>query len=383
MTAVAGAGVGAGVLEATKTPTEQGAEGEVLLKGCEAIAEAAIRSGIDAYFAYPITPQTDIPEYMAEKLPKLGKTYTQANSEVSAINMVYGAAGAGLRCMTSSSSPGISLKQEGISYIAGAELPCLIVNVMRGGPGLGTVYGSQEDYWQSVKGGGHGGYRLPVMAPATVQECADLTMLCVRLADLYRTPTLLCLDGTLGQMWENLPFSRFDERGLPSKDWATTGRKGGRKGNLVNSIIIEPPELEAHNRALHAKYALIADREQRWESYQADDADEIIVAFGLTGRIGRSAVDLMREAGRKVGLLRPISLFPFPVRGFAPLVKRSRRWLVVEMNAGQMVEDVKQTLFDLGRVDPVRFYGRQGGVIPTPEEIAEVVEREFPEGGAR
>jgi len=376
---------GAGVLEAAKgTGAAQAApEGEVLLKGCEAIAEAAIRSGIDAYFAYPITPQTDIPEYMAEHLPKLGKTYTQANSEVSAINMVYGAAGAGLRCMTSSSSPGISLKQEGISYIAGAELPCLIVNVMRGGPGLGTVYGSQEDYWQSVKGGGHGGYRMPVLAPATVQECADLTMLCVRLADLYRTPTLLCLDGTLGQMWENLRFSTFDESGLPPKDWATTGRKGGRKANLVNSIIIEPPELEAHNRALHAKYAVMSEREQRWESYRTDDADEIVVAFGLAGRIGRTAVDLMRAAGRKVGLLRPISLFPFPVKGFAPLTTRARRWLVVEMNAGQMVEDVKQALFDLGRLDPVKFYGRQGGVIPTPEEIAEVVEREFPKGGAR
>jgi 2-oxoglutarate/2-oxoacid ferredoxin oxidoreductase subunit alpha len=372
----------AGVLEAAKG-TEHGSEGEVLLKGCEAIAEAAIRSGIDAYFAYPITPQTDIPEYMAEHLPPLGKTYTQANSEISAINMVYGAAGAGRRCMTSSSSPGISLKQEGISYIAGAELPCFIVNVMRGGPGLGTVYGSQEDYWQSVKGGGHGGYRMPVMAPATVQECADLTMLCIRLADLYRTPTLLCLDGTLGQMWENLTFSKFDESGLPPKDWATTGRKGGRKANLVNSIIIEPPELEAHNRALHARYAVITEREQRWEAYQTADADEVVVAFGLAGRIARTAVDLMRAAGRKVGLLRPISLFPFPVKGFVPLVARSRRYLVVEMNAGQMVEDVKGTLFDLGRVDPVRFYGRQGGVIPTPEEIAEVVEREFPKGGAR
>jgi 2-oxoglutarate ferredoxin oxidoreductase subunit alpha len=375
---------GAGVLEATeRAGAGPAAEGELLLKGCEAIAEAAIRSGIDAYFAYPITPQTDIPEYMAEHLPKIGKTYTQANSEISAINMVYGAAGAGLRCMTSSSSPGISLKQEGISYIAGAELPCLIVNVMRGGPGLGTVYGSQEDYWQSVKGGGHGGYRMPVMAPATVQECADLTMLCIRLADLYRTPALLCLDGTLGQMWENLTFSTFDESGLPPKDWATTGRKGGRKANLVNSIIIEPPELEAHNRQAHARYALMAEREQRWEAYRTEDADEVIVAFGLAGRIARTAVEQLRAAGRKAGLLRPISLFPFPVRAFEALGDRPRRYLVVEMNAGQMVEDVKHTLFDLGRVEPVRFHGRQGGVIPTPEEIAEVYEREFPKGGAR
>jgi 2-oxoglutarate ferredoxin oxidoreductase subunit alpha len=374
----------AAVLEAKRRAgVERAAEGEVLLKGCEAIAEAAIRSGIDAYFAYPITPQTDIPEYMAEKLPKLGKTYTQANSEISAINMVYGAAGAGLRCMTSSSSPGISLKQEGISYIAGAELPCFIVNVMRGGPGLGTVYGSQEDYWQSVKGGGHGGYRMPVMAPATVQECADLTMLCIRLADLYRTPTLLCLDGTLGQMWENLTFSQFDESGLPPKAWATTGRKGGRPANLVNSIIIEPPELEAHNRMLHARYAQIAQREQRWEEYQADDAEVIIVAFGLAGRIAKTGVDQLRSAGRKVGLVRPISLFPFPVDGLRALVGRPRKWLVVEMNAGQMVEDVKGSLFDLGRIDPVKFYGRQGGVIPTPDEIAAVVEREFPKGGAR
>jgi 2-oxoglutarate ferredoxin oxidoreductase subunit alpha len=374
---------GVGVLEAAKDAAAPAVEEPVLLKGCEAIAEAAIRAGVDAYFAYPITPQTDIPEYLAEHLPPLGKTFTQANSEISAINMVYGAAGAGLRVMTSSSSPGISLKQEGISYIAGAELPCVIVNVMRGGPGLGTVYGSQEDYWQSVKGGGHGGYRMPVMAPATVQECADLTMLLFRLADLYRTPTLLCADGTLGQMWENVRFHPRDDSDLPPKDWATTGTRGRRKANLVNSIIIEPPELEAHNRALHAKYALIAEREQRWESYAAEDADLVIVAFGLTGRIARTAVDALRAAGRKVGLLRPISLFPFPVEGFRPLSKRLRRYLVIEMNAGQMVEDVKRTLFDLGCLDPVSFYGRQGGVIPTPEEIVGVVVREFTQGGAR
>jgi 2-oxoglutarate ferredoxin oxidoreductase subunit alpha len=373
---------GVGVLEAAKD-AEAAAEGPVLFKGCDAIAEAAIRSGMDAYFAYPITPQTDIPEYLAEHLPPLGKTFTQANSEISAINMVYGAAGAGLRVMTSSSSPGISLKQEGISYIAGAELPCVIVNVMRGGPGLGTVYGSQEDYWQSVKGGGHGGYRMPVLAPATVQECADLTMLCFRLADLYRTPTLLCLDGTLGQMWENVRFKPRDDSGLPSKDWATTGTRGVRKPNLVNSIIIEPLELEAHNRMLHAKYARMEQEEQRWESFATEDADLVIVAFGLAGRIAHTAVEALRKTGRKVGLLRPISLFPFPIDGFRPLSKRLRRYLVVEMNAGQMVEDVKRTLFDLQCLDPVSFYGRQGGVIPTPEEIAEVVVREFTQGGAR
>ncbi len=376
------AGAGVGVLEAAQGAHAPADEGPVLFKGCEAIAEAAIRSGMDAYFAYPITPQTDIPEYLAEHMPPLGKTFTQANSEISAINMVYGAAGAGLRVMTSSSSPGISLKQEGISYIAGAELPCVIVNVMRGGPGLGTVYGSQEDYWQSVKGGGHGGYRMPVLAPATVQECADLTMLCFRLADLYRTPTLLCLDGTLGQMWENLQFKPRDDSGLPPKDWATTGTRG-RKPNLVNSIIIEPPELEAHNRSLHEKYARIAAREQRWEAVAVDDADLVIVAFGLTGRIAHTAVDLLRRKNRKVGLLRPISLFPFPTEGFRPLSKKLRRYLVVEMNAGQMVEDVKRTLFDLGCLDPVSFYGRQGGVIPTPEEIADVVMHEFTQGGAR
>ena len=374
---------GSGVLEASRQTGAGDAGGEeMLLKGCEAIAEAAIRSGLDAYFAYPITPQTDIPEYLAERLPRLGKTFTQANSEISAINMVYGAAGAGLRVMTSSSSPGISLKQEGISYIAGAELPCVIVNVMRGGPGLGTVYGSQEDYWQSVKGGGHGGYRMPVLAPATVQECADLTMLSFRLAEVYRNPALLCLDGTLGQMWENVRFSKFDDSGLPPKTWATTGARG-RKPNLINSIIIEPTELEAHNRSLHAKYAQMAQREQRWEEYLGEDAELVIVAFGLTGRIARTAVDLLRAAGRKVGLIRPISLFPFPVDGFRPLVKRPRRYLVVEMNAGQMVEDVKRSLFDLGRIDPVFFYGRQGGVIPTPDELAEVAERELAQRGAR
>ena len=377
------AGAGVGVLDAAKDAAAPTDEGPVLLKGCDAIAEAAIRSGVDAYFAYPITPQTDIPEYLAEHLPPLGKTFTQANSEISAINMVYGAAGAGLRVMTSSSSPGISLKQEGISYIAGAELPCVIVNVMRGGPGLGTVYGSQEDYWQSVKGGGHGGYRMPVMAPATVQECADLTMLCFRLADLYRTPTLLCLDGTLGQMWENVRFKPMDNSGLPPKDWTTTGTRGARKPNLVNSIIIEPPELEAHNQVLHAKAAKMEREEQRWESVATEDADLVIVAFGLTGRIARTAVEALRKAGRKVGLLRPISLFPFPTDGFRPLVKKRRRYLVVEMNAGQMVEDVKRTLYDLQCLDPVSFYGRQGGVIPTPEEIADVVAREYAQGGAR
>ncbi len=377
------AGAGVGVLEAAKPGAGAPAAQEaVLLKGCEAIAEAAIRSGLDAYFAYPITPQTDIPEYLAERLPPLGKTFTQANSEISAINMVYGAAGAGLRVMTSSSSPGISLKQEGISYIAGAELPCVIVNVMRGGPGLGTVYGSQEDYWQSVKGGGHGGYRMPVLAPATVQECADLTMLCFRLADLYRTPTLLCLDGTLGQMWENVQFKPRDDSGLPAKTWATTGAKG-RKANLVNSIIIEPPELEAHNRLLHAKAARMVQEEQRWEAYRTEDAELVIVAFGLAGRIAKTSVDALRAAGKKVGVLRPISLFPFPVDGFRPLAKKLRRYLVVEMNAGQMVEDVKRTLYDLSCLDPVSFYGRQGGVIPTPDEIAEVVVREFAQGGAR
>ncbi len=284
--------------------------------------------------------------------------------------------------MTSSSSPGISLKQEGISYIAGAELPCVIVNVMRGGPGLGTVYGSQEDYWQSVKGGGHGGYRMPVLAPATVQECADLTMRCFRLADLYRSPTLLCLDGTLGQMWENVRFPARDDSGLPPKTWATTGARG-RKGNLINSIIIEPPELEAHNRALQEKFARMERDEQLWETYRVDDADLVVVAFGLAGRIARTAVETVRAAGRKVGLLRPISLFPFPVNAFRPLAKRLRRYLVVEMNAGQMVEDVKRTLYDLSCLDPVSFYGRQGGVIPTPDEIAQVIAREFAQGGAR
>ncbi len=377
------AGAGVGVREAAKRGAGAPAGGEsVLLKGCEAIAEAAIRSGLDAYFAYPITPQTDIPEYLAERLPPLGKTFTQANSEISAINMVYGAAGAGLRVMTSSSSPGISLKQEGISYIAGAELPCVIVNVMRGGPGLGTVYGSQEDYWQSVKGGGHGGYRMPVLAPATVQECADLTMLCFRLADLYRTPALLCLDGTLGQMWENVQFKPRDDSGLPPKTWATTGAKG-RKAVLVNSIIIEPPELEAHNRGLHAKAARMEQEEQRWEAYHTEDAELVIVAFGLAGRIAKTSVDALRATGKKVGVLRPISLFPFPVDGFRPLTKKLRRYLVVEMNAGQMIEDVKRTLYDLSCLDPVSFYGRQGGVIPTPDEIADVVRREFAQGGAR
>ncbi len=344
-----------------------------LMKGNEALAEAAIRADIDAYFGYPITPQSEVIEYLMREVPnrKDKKTVVlQAESEVASINMVYGAAGAGARVMTSSSSPGISLMQEGISYIASAQLPCLIVNVVRGGPGLGTIQPSQGDYFQATKGGGHGDYHLIVLAPASVQEMADFVFDAFRLAEKYRNPAMILADGALGQMMEKVILP--PDGGLPKnpKPWATTGKTKDRDHNIITSLFIQPEEMEKVNLQLQKKYAEM-QREVRWEEFQTDDAEILLVAFGLSARICQKVVDLGREKGIKLGLLRPITLYPFPYKRIAELAERVEFILDVEMNAGQMVEDVRLAVE--GKV-PVYFKGRMGGMISTPEEILSEVE---------
>lgn len=344
---------------------------KVLMKGNEAIAEAAVAVGCRHYFGYPITPQTEIPEYMAKRMPQVGGVFLQAESEIAAINMVYGAAGAGARVMTSSSSPGISLKQEGISYIAGAELPCLIVNIMRGGPGLGGIQPAQGDYFQATKGGGHGDYHNIVLAPNSVQEMVDFTMLGFDLADKYRNPVMLLGDGVLGQMME--PVEIKESSSTPGeKPWAAVGKHGRAKPNIINSLFLKAHELEEHNIHLQKKYALIQENEMRWEEINTEDAELIVVAYGITARIAQSAIDKAREEGKKVGLLRPISLWPFPEPPFARLAKTAKSFLTVELSAGQMIEDVRLAIHD---AKPVHFYGRTGGMIMTPQEIyQEIIE---------
>jgi 2-oxoglutarate ferredoxin oxidoreductase subunit alpha len=339
----------------------------VLMKGNEAIGEAAIQAGCRFFFGYPITPQNELPEYMSRRMPKVNGTYLQAESEVAAINMVYGAAGAGARVMTSSSSPGISLKQEGISYIAGAELPCVIVNIVRGGPGLGGIQPGQGDYFQAVKGGGHGDYRLIVLAPANLQEAVDLVAEAFDMADFYRNPVLILGDGLLGQMMEPVEFKDFQGRELKSKDWATNGlRRHNMKKNIINSLSLDPAGLEQHNIALQKKYATIQSTEQKAETLFCEDADLVFVAYGSTARIAKTALQHLRAEGHKVGMLRPITLWPFPVEAFERIIPSTKQFLTVEMSAGQMVEDVR--LVSNGR-RPVHFYGRTGGMIPSPEEI--------------
>ncbi|MBS3872845.1 MAG: 3-methyl-2-oxobutanoate dehydrogenase subunit VorB [Firmicutes bacterium] len=340
----------------------------VLMKGNEAIAEAAIKAGCLFFFGYPITPQNELPEYMSRRMPEVGGTFVQAESEVAAINMVYGAAGAGARVMTSSSSPGISLKQEGISYMAGAELPAVIVNIVRGGPGLGSIQPGQGDYFQSVKGGGHGDYKLVVLAPANLQEAVDLVTEAFDIADQYRNPVLILGDGLLGQMMEPVEFRPLPERSLPPKDWATNGLRNHRgHKNVVNSLVLQAVGLEAHNVHLQAKYARIKDAEQKAELLYCDDAEVVVVAYGSTARIAKTAILELREKGHKVGLLRPITLWPFPENAFNAIIPTVKTFLCLEMSAGQMVEDVRLVIN--GR-RPVEFYGRMGGIVPTPEEIA-------------
>lgn len=338
----------------------------VLMKGNEAIAEAAIRAGCRYFFGYPITPQNEIPEYMARRLPEVGGVYLQAESEVASINMVYGAAGAGVRVMTSSSSPGISLMQEGISYLCGSELPCVIVNIVRGGPGLGSIQPAQSDYFQATKGGGHGDYRLLVLAPASVQEAANLMVEAFDLAETYRNPVLILGDGVMGQMMEPLSFPDVSGKAPRPKPWATTGA-AGREPNVINSLYIVAEDCEKHNLRLKEKYDRMVRDEVRFQEVGVDDAELVLVAYGTTARVCRSAMELARAEGLKVGLIRPISLFPFP---YGPLARAAadgeRRFLTVEMSMGQMVEDVR--LGVAGRA-PVEFYGRAGGVVPTPHEV--------------
>lgn len=336
-----------------------------LMKGNEAMAEAAILAKCDAYFGYPITPQSEVLEYLAREMPKRYGLPMQAESEVAAINMIYGGAGAGGRVMTSSSSPGISLMQEGLSYIASAELPCLIVNVNRAGPGLGTIQPAQGDYFQATKGGGHGDYNLIVLAPASVQEMADFVFLGFDLADKYRTPVMMLSDGAIGQMMEKVTFKNV-EVVKRDKPWATTGKLKSRKRNYITSLLIQPDKMEKHNRHLQEKFKTITETETRWEDIETDDADYIFVAFGLAARVCHKAIQLARKKGLKVGLLRPITLWPFPSKRIEELSKKARMFLTVELNAGQMVQDVRLAVN--GAV-PVEFYGRMGGMIPTPEEI--------------
>ncbi|NLJ81273.1 MAG: 3-methyl-2-oxobutanoate dehydrogenase subunit VorB [Firmicutes bacterium] len=342
---------------------------KTLIRGNEALAEAAIRAGCKAFFGYPITPQNEIPDYMAYHLPLRGGVYLQAESEVSAINMVYGAAGTGTRVMTSSSSPGISLKQEGISYLAAGELPCVIVNVMRCGPGLGGIHPGQGDYFQAVKGGGHGDYRLLVLAPGSVQEMADLTTLAFDLADKWRNPVLILSDGILGQMMEPVEFSPEEGPLAMDKPWATTGAVN-RKPNVINTLDIVPESLEKKNYALLAKYERIKREEIRWEEKKISDADLILVAYGTSARVARSAMDLARGKGLKVGLFRPISLFPFPYPQLKRLACRKRQFLVIEMSGGQMLEDVRLAVEGRSKV---HFTNRLGGMVPTPQDVLETI----------
>lgn len=343
------------------------------MKGNEALAMAAIEAGCRYYFGYPITPQSDIPEYMSRELPKLGGEFVQAESEVASINMLLGASATGVRAMTSSSSPGISLKQEGISYMAGAELPGVIVNICRSGPGLGGIDASQADYFQAVKGGGHGGYHIIVLAPASVQEMYDLTMLAFDLSDIYRMPAMVFGDSVIGQMKESLIPHQRPATELPPKDWVVRGREKGEQ-RIVKSLYLGDGELEAHNWKLHARYAELREKEARRESFMADDAELVVAAFGSAARIAKSAVMAARERGRKVGLIRPITLFPFPSRAFGDITRHCKKVLCIELNAGQMVEDVR---LSVARDAEVFFYGRPPGAgsLPTPEELLEQIER--------
>ena len=344
---------------------------KVLMKGNEAIAEAAINAGCLYYFGYPITPQTEIAEYMAKRMPKVGGLCLQAESEVAAINMLLGASSGGTRAMTSSSSPGISLKSEGVSYLVGSDLPAVIVNVQRGGPGLGGIQPSQADYYQATKAYGHGDMHLIVLAPSTVQEMASLTGEAFDLADIYRTPVILLADGAIGQMMEPVDFSARTPRELPEKDWATRGHGGKRKHNIVNSLLMNPEDLERSIEERFERYHKIEAEEVKYESYMTEDADIVCVAFGITARICKSAIAIARANGIKAGLLRPITLWPFPNKEINALADTAKAFLSVELSMGQMVTDVKLAC-NCRR--PVDFYGRTGGVIPNPADVAKKLE---------
>ena len=344
---------------------------KVLMKGNEAIAEAAIKAGCLHYFGYPITPQTEIAEYMAKRMPKVGGLCLQAESEVSAINMIYGAAASGTRCMTSSSSPGISLKSEGISYIVGCDLPCVILNVQRGGPGLGGIQPSQADYYQATKALGHGDMHLFVLAPASVQEMAELTCEAFDIADMYRVPVLILADGALGQMMEPVDFDAIKKRDIPEKDWAACGHGGKRKKNILTSLFLNPEELENSVLARYEKYKKIDENEVRCEQFMTEDADIVVVAYGITSRICKSAVTAARAKGIKVGMLRPITRSPFPAKELKALSETASKFLTVELNMGQMITDVKLAI-ECSR--PVEFLGRTGGSMMTVEDVLAKIE---------
>ena len=337
----------------------------VLMKGNEAIAEAAIRAGCRHYFGYPITPQTEIAAYMAKKMPKIGGVFLQAESEIASINMVYGAAAAGMRVMTSSSSPGISLKAEGLSYIAGSDVPALVVNVQRGGPGLGGIQPSQSDYFQATKGGGHGDYRMIVLAPASVQEMASLTMKGFELADKYLMTSMILADGTIGQMMEPISFEDAEIEAY-EKPWALTGTKMARKHNVVNSLYLKPDELEVKNFERYERYKIVEENEPMWEEYMMEDAEYCVVAFGIASRVAKNAVVAARAEGIKVGLIRPITLWPFPKKALLAAAEKVNSFVCVELNMGQMIEDVK--LYTQCK-RPVSLCSRTGGMIPSPEEV--------------
>lgn len=346
---------------------------KVLMKGNEAIAEAAIQAGCRYYFGYPITPQNQIPEYMSKRLPEVGGTFLQAESEIAAINMVYGAAGAGARTMTSSSSPGISLKQEGISYIACAQLPCVIVNMVRSGPGLGGILPTQGDYFQAVKGGGHGDYRLLVYAPSSVQEAADCVMRAFDAADIYRIPVMILGDGNIGQMMEPVEFKKPEKREIPIKSWAATGHKKHEKKSVINSLYIEVEEMNEVVDELKKVYRRIKDAEVMYEEYMMEDADICIVAYGTTARVAKSAIMKARkENGPRAGLIRPITLWPYPEEVISKAADKCKAFLVAEMNLGQMVEDVKLAV---NGKRPVSFIGATGGQIHTPGMIIDELKR--------
>jgi 2-oxoglutarate ferredoxin oxidoreductase subunit alpha len=355
--------------------------GEIrLMKGNEAIAEAAIRAGCDAYFGYPITPQSEIIEYLAFQEPhkRTGMVLLQAESEIAAINMVYGAAGTGKKAMTSSSSPGISLMQEGISYMAGSELPCLVVNIVRGGPGLGTIQPSQADYFQATKGGGHGDYKLIVLAPSSVQEMADFVPLAFKLAFKYRNPAMILSDGVIGQMMEKVElFDQVPRSTEFDQSWVTTGKTRDRERNILTSLDLDPARFEKHNRHIQEKYRKMQENEVRYEKIDCDDAEYILVAYGSAARICQKTIRLARGEGIKLGLIRPITLYPFPTDEVAKLAEFVKGFMAVELSAGQMVEDVKLAV---GKKVNVEFYGRMGGMIPTPVEILDVFKEKFSGG---
>ena len=343
----------------------------ILMKGNEAIAEAAIRSGCRHYFGYPITPQTEIAAYMAKKMPKIGGVFLQAESEVASINMVYGAAAAGMRVMTSSSSPGISLKAEGLSYIAGSDIPALVVNVQRGGPGLGGIQPSQSDYFQATKGGGHGDYRMIVLAPASVQEMASLTMKGFELADKYLMTAMILADGTIGQMMEPITFEESELEEF-EKPWALTGTECKRPHNVVNSLYLKPDELEKKNFERFERYKLVEENEAMWEEYMMDDAEYCVVAFGIASRVAKNAVVAARAEGIKVGLIRPITLWPFPKAAFDKVNDKVKAYISVELSMGQMIEDIRLAT---ECKKPVYLCNRCGGMIPEPDEVLESIRK--------